>query len=105
MGNMNGFPTISATASPQKVKLLSPGHWYSFLNEGTNSVFIRSSEGVLASFAGSAADLRATSFHAIELDKDDCTSQKIDKGKVDVVCGTSETATLRIVSGIMSFKP
>jgi len=103
--SVNGLPAVSVTATAQRLDIFSPGQEYAFLNQGTNSVFLRTSKGLIGDFIGTTSALRAASFRAAEIKQDDCLNVVVGNSTVDVVCGNTETATLRICSGHMTFLP
>jgi len=103
--SINGLPSTSATATPQRLAIFSPGKRYTFVNEGAGSVFLRTAEGPVGAFAGTEAELRAVGFRAAEIKPSETLNVTVPNSKVDVVCGTSVTATLRIVSGDLQGNP
>jgi len=97
--SINGLPSTSASATPQRLSIFTTGQRYAFINDGSSSIFLRYSTGPVGDFAGLETELRAATFRAAEVKPGECMNKTVTTPTVDVVCGTGKTSTLRIFSG------
>ena len=96
--SINGLPSTSASATPQRVDIFSPGQRYAFINDGASSIFLRTTTNPVAAFVGTETELRATAMRAAEVKPGECLNKTVTTSTVEVVCGTGKTSTLRIFS-------
>ena len=91
---------VSVTATVQTVAFADAMRHYTLVNEGTDSIFYRFDSNSSDTLSGDAAALKALNVCELQVGEGVVLDPPVSS--IQVVCATSLTATLRILSGRLS---